>query len=120
WGDPHACGYRYRQPVSPPRRQAGYPSLRQLVEGLTLFNHAQLMAGALFDSFHTALEFQHFGFEDAIALQQALVLTLLLGNLLLQRTILRQAVVSHPQAILQVGKTPAQRETLPERHLRPV
>ena len=44
------------------------------------------------------------GFEDAIALQQLLILGLLLGNLLLQRLHLGQAAVTHPQAILQAGK----------------
>ncbi|MCY1278654.1 hypothetical protein D9M70_273870 [compost metagenome] len=62
------------------------------------------MAGTLFDGFHAFFQLQHFRFEDAVALHQALVLALLLGDLLLQVLDLRQAAVAHPEAILQASQ----------------
>ena len=41
--------------------QAG--SFDKLVEGFTLFDHAELLTSALLDGLHALLELQHFGFE---------------------------------------------------------
>src|SRR5690606_6043385 len=98
--DPRASGCPPRQPESLPRKTDAC-SFAELIEGFTLFDHAQLLASALFHGFHALLELHHFRFENAIALQQTLVLTLLLGDLSVQPTDLGNAAFAHPEAVLQ-------------------
>src|SRR5690606_12858910 len=52
----------------------------QLEQGFTFLDHAQLVAGTLFDGFKPLLEFYDLCGEHAITLQQFLVLALLFGD----------------------------------------
>ncbi|MOA20338.1 hypothetical protein D3C78_1407780 [compost metagenome] len=71
------------------------------------------MASPLFNGLHAFFQLQHFGIEHAVALEQALVFGMLLGNLLLQLGHLRQAAITHPQAVLQATQQQEQDEEQP-------
>ena len=71
------------------------------------------MPCAFFDRFHALLQFQHFGFEDTVALQQVFILALLRGYLPLQLGNFRQAAIAHPQPVLQPAKQQNQHQEQP-------
>ncbi len=91
-------------------------SLRQLIKGFAVLDHAQFMAGPFFYGFHAFLQFKNFCIEDAITLQQARILGMLFGNLLGQLGqvgYLRQAPVTHPKAVLQASQQQEQDKEQP-------
>ncbi len=69
-----------------------------------MFDHAKLVAGTLLDGLHAFLELDDLGFEDLVALQQAFVLAILVGDLLLEFAHLGEAAITNPQAILKTAK----------------
>ncbi|MNG09604.1 hypothetical protein D3C84_930270 [compost metagenome] len=73
------------------------------------------MASPFFNGLHAFFQLHDFCIHHSIALQQGLVFSLLIGNLLSQVGHLRQAAVSHPQAVLQTTQEQEQDKKQPVR-----